>query len=449
MKNIISNKIINFFSGDKLSIKVKKNIVYSFILRGFSILVSFYIYRVTFNFLNDESLYGVWLTILSILSWLNFFDIGLGNGLRNKLTTTIVSEDYDLAKSYVSTSYSILFIIILIILSIYFIFAFRINWTTIFNIEIDNNILRTLLNVVVVFYAIKFFLTLINSISYAEHDAVVPSILAVVSNILIILLLLFLTYLNIDGISILGFVYTGVFAMVFFIANIFLFNKRYSKIKPQIKFINFSYTPDLFNLGFKFFIIQISALIIFTTDNIIITQVLGPVYVTPYQVTYKMFNIFNIIAGIIFTPLWSAYTDAYSRRDYQWIKRTLNKFLYLMIPITIGIIIFIIIGSGIIRLWMGESLDVPFLLILFMGIYSLIAVWNIIFASLVNGIGKIKIQLTLAAVGAAMNIPLSIFFCNRIGISGVILGTIISLSFWAFVGPIQVYYLFYKKNISK
>ena len=65
--------------GDKRNELIKKNIFYSFFVKGFGILTSLLLVPVTIGFLNTSE-YGIWLTLNSILLWINTFDIGLGNG---------------------------------------------------------------------------------------------------------------------------------------------------------------------------------------------------------------------------------------------------------------------------------------------------------------------------------------------------------------------------------
>ena len=49
--------------------------------------------------LGDEK-YGIWATILSFISWIYYCDLGIGNGLRNKLASTIVIGDKEASKKY-------------------------------------------------------------------------------------------------------------------------------------------------------------------------------------------------------------------------------------------------------------------------------------------------------------------------------------------------------------
>jgi O-antigen/teichoic acid export membrane protein len=58
------------------------NIASSFVIKGASILLSLLLVPLTLDYLNPYE-YGIWLTLSSVLMWINYFDIGLGNGLRN------------------------------------------------------------------------------------------------------------------------------------------------------------------------------------------------------------------------------------------------------------------------------------------------------------------------------------------------------------------------------
>ena len=70
-------------SGDKRSINVKKNVLGSIIIKGVSMIISFMLVPLTIGYVSSD-LYGVWLTLSSILTWLTFLDIGISQGLKNK-----------------------------------------------------------------------------------------------------------------------------------------------------------------------------------------------------------------------------------------------------------------------------------------------------------------------------------------------------------------------------
>ena len=60
----------------------------------------------------DTNKYGIWLAISSTVSWISILDIGLANGLRNKIAEYLAVKNYDpKLKIAVSSTYAILFII--------------------------------------------------------------------------------------------------------------------------------------------------------------------------------------------------------------------------------------------------------------------------------------------------------------------------------------------------
>ena len=78
--------------GHERSVRAKKNIVSSLIIKGISIGISFFSLPITLNYV-DSTTYGVWLTISSIVGWFVFFDIGLTQGLRNRMAEAKAKGD--------------------------------------------------------------------------------------------------------------------------------------------------------------------------------------------------------------------------------------------------------------------------------------------------------------------------------------------------------------------
>ena len=77
-----------FKNKNKRSTMLHKNILYSAILKVIGLTCSLLIVPVTLGYLNDE-VYGIWLTMSSILYWFAFFFFFFGNGKRNYLTVAI------------------------------------------------------------------------------------------------------------------------------------------------------------------------------------------------------------------------------------------------------------------------------------------------------------------------------------------------------------------------
>ena len=61
---------------------------------------------------------GIWLTISSLLLWIDNMDIGLGNGLRNKIAEYIAHGEHERTRSLISSTFAMLTCIIIPVLFI-------------------------------------------------------------------------------------------------------------------------------------------------------------------------------------------------------------------------------------------------------------------------------------------------------------------------------------------
>ncbi|MQY78288.1 MAG: oligosaccharide flippase family protein [Bacteroidetes bacterium] len=426
---------------------IKRHISLTFVYKVLAIGLSYFLVPLTINYLDIEQ-YGIWMTLLSVMSWVVFFDIGLGNGLRNKLTEALSVNDIKLAKTYVSTAYIAISFIALLFFVILLAMLPVINWNKIFNTaSVSNAELLKLVFVVGFFFLFNFVLSLCNQMFYAYQEASLTTMRQVLLNLIALVLIYILIRYTSGRLLYLGACY-GLSMAASNLVMIYYFFKKHKEVIPSLKWIDLNKIKDIATLGIKFFIIQIAALVIFATDNMIITQVLGPAEVTPYNVVFKLFAIITFGYGIINAPIWSAYTNAYRTGDTKWMKNTLKQVKMIMIPIMIVVIILIALARGIVNFWVGPQMKFSSLLVILTGIYVVIQVWSSIHATFVNGIGNIKVQMYSAILAGVINIPLSIYFSKYLsmGTPGVILGTIISMSLFAIIGPIQIHYFF--KNLK-
>ena len=116
--------------------------------------------------------YGIWVTVGSVINWLYFFDIGLGNGLRNKLAEALARDEKELGKIYVSTTYAALSIIVIILYLLFLAADKFINWQIIFNSPAGfTNEINTLIIVVFTFFAVNFVVRLIGTVLNADQKS--------------------------------------------------------------------------------------------------------------------------------------------------------------------------------------------------------------------------------------------------------------------------------------
>lgn len=398
---------------------------------------------VTINYLGKAE-YGIWLTLASILSWLINLDFGIGNGLRNKLAEALALNNLKLARIYVSTAYAIFAMGILGALIIYSIVHGMLNWANLLNApESYTDLLNYLVFYVIILFLVQFLLKLITSIINADQRPSLNGGLSLITNSLTLFIVYLLSIYVKPSLTVFGLVSSIIPVIVFLTASIILFGRYYKNISPSFKFINLKYSSDLVKLGMQFFVIQISSLIVFTTGNIIIAQLYGPKSVVTYNIAYKYFYMVPMVFNVALAPFWSAFTEAYVKKEYDWIKNSIKKLIIIWAILSIVAIIMVIFSNFVYELWVGPDIQIPFLLSLTTGAFVIIANWNNIFAYFINGVGKVRIQLYYSIIIAILNIPLSIFLAKYVGlgITGIMVATIISLIFASMWSPIQYHKL--------
>lgn len=434
--SVIKGKLLG---GHERSVRAKKNILALIVLKGYSLAISLALIPLTLKLLDDYK-YGVWITLFNVLSWVSIFDIGIGNGLRNKFSAALAVNDIKEAKAYVSTAYFLMIGISVLLIVVFLIPWYLVDWTRVFNVpNYLSKDLFYLIGIAFVLTSMQFTIKLIGTLLTANHQPSKAAIIGSISNTLIFLTLLFSKPLATNSLFIVGFVYTGIPLLVFAVATFYFFRRQFNYVSPNIKFFENKKVKSLFSLGSQFFIIQIAVVVIFSTDSLIITHTLSPEEVTPYNIVLRYFGIVTMAAGIFMTPFWSAYTEAATKNDFSWIKSTIKRQLRAMLYVLSIVLILLFSASWLIPFWVQESIPISPLLLIGMAGFTLISVWNNIFSFLLNGLSITKVQTYTSVIGTIVNIPLSIYFAKIWGNGGVITATIISLSFFAIFGSRQAF----------
>lgn len=425
--------------GSERSVKAKKNIIASFLIKGLNILCSFLLIRVSLEYL-DQVTFGIWLVLYSIIEWFNLLDIGLGNGLRNKLAEAKAKNDTKLERCYVSTAYMSVTLIILPFLCVFVILNPYLNWVRILNAPLYLlKDLRILTLITFFSFSLRFVAKLINSILYAYQKPAVNDLILFVINVIELFILYILLKTTDSSLLYLGSVNSVIPVFVLLTTSLWLYSREYKNIAPSFRFVKKKYFSSLINLGTQFFIMQISIVAIFSTDNLIITHLFGPAEVTPYNIARKYFNIVIILFNTITAPFWSAITDAYHNNEKNWIKNSIVFLKKVWLLLVFIVLIMIVAANMIYKICVGGEISIPFILSLFMGFFSIILCWNSIYGAFLNGVGKIRLQMYTLLFGAFINIPLSIFLGRtlNLGSVGVIMASCICISIFSVIGFMQ------------
>lgn len=431
------------FKGHSRSVRAKKNILASFAIKGCNILIGFVLVPLLIDYLN-ETKYGIWLTLTSLVAWFDLFDIGLGNGMKNKVAESLAKNDQELARYYVSTTYFALTLIVGLVLLVFFIAQNFIPWSAVFNAAPElGQELQTVALIVFGFFSAQFVIQLIGKLFEADQKPAISNVLRLIAQVLILVVVIILSKTTQDSLIYISLALMLIPLVVHLIASFYFYSGMYAVYRPSLKYVKAEYFRPLMSLGGSFFLIQVAYIVLYTTDSMIITRLLGPEHVTTYNIAYKYFNMVPVVFNMVMVPFWAAFTDAFTRGEVEWIKKIINKSLRLWMGIVFMVLCMIVLSPLFYSLWVGDRISVPLSLSIAMGVYGIIYSFTTIYDMFLNGVGKLRLSLYLAIFSMVVNIPLSYFFAIPLGmgLTGVIVATIVSILPDLVFRPIQFYKL--------
>lgn len=417
--------VISFLTGklkseDARTMNVVRNTFFSGLMKACSLLCSLIVVPITINYLNTEN-YGIWMAMTSIIYWFAFFDIGLGNGMRNYLAEAISDGDYDKARTYFSTAMVILSVIAVLIGCAVVPAVYMFDLTNIFNTHgIDGHYLADVLAVAVVFSLVQFVVKNIGMVYIAMQRYAVNDFIIFLGNVLSLLAVFVLTKTTQPSLAYVVIAFTGIPVLMFLLAIIPLL-RRYPQLKPSIQHIDTVTARRIVSKGLGFFVIQItSCLVIFGSANVLISHYCGPEQVTVYNVAYKLFNVLVIGYTILISPLWNAYTDAATKGDYEWIRRTFRKSLMMWCASVILGLVVLALSGWFFRIWVGDSVTIPFIVSIYVLFY--VCSFNLANCSacLLNGTNTIFVQIITSAVLAFSYLFVIFVWGKQMKMTGII-----------------------------
>jgi O-antigen/teichoic acid export membrane protein len=198
-------------------------------------------------------------------------------------------------------------------------------------------------------------------------------------------------------------------------------------LRPRMDYLSVSLSRQLLIAGAPFFLIRIAGIVVFSTDNLIISHFLGAAHVTPYSVGMRLVTSAQLIPSFLFPSLWASYAESAALGDIAWIRRTYTRAMrYSMVIIGAILVVIALFGQWIIAIWAGQVAVPSEPLLLGMCVWTIL--WGItsVQSCLLGALGRTWTQAVFGVIAAVLNLVLSIMLVQRIGALGVIAGTVIS-----------------------
>lgn len=338
---------------------VYKNIFAAFTVKGFALCLSLFIMPAYMRFFEDQRVLGVWYTILSVLSWILSFDLGIGNGLRNKLSITIAQNDTAGTRGYISSAYWMVGKVVLLAGTVGLILLPFFDWNALFNIStelVSNGTMTYAVGCAFIGILLQFFLRLTSSVIYAMQKSAINDLLTLCTSVLQVLFLLIApnggAEYNLKMFAT-AYIFFANFPML--ISTIVIFSGAMKECVPRYRYVEKEKSRSVLSLGGIFFLCQVLYMLIANTNEFFITRYTGPEKVVEYQIYFKLFSMGSMVFGLALTPIWSVVSKAIAENDMPWLKKLYRKLNLLSGAAIVCEFLIIAVLQFVINIWLGED----------------------------------------------------------------------------------------------
>lgn len=382
------------------------NALGALVVKGAALIVALFTMPAYMRFFSDQQMLGVWLTVLSVLTWILNFDLGVGNGLRNRLTIALAEGNLTTAKEYISSAYWMIGIVVTILFGVGRFLIPHINWNEVFNVTTEVVPASALWEVVLYAYVgiiLQFFLRLISSVIYAMQKSAINNVISLITSVLQLLFALSAPSLSpLENLRMFAIAYIFCANVPLVVATIFVFAGEMKACAPKIQLFRLDRAKEVLSLGGIFFICQILYMLIANTNEFFISRYASPKYVVEYQIYNRVFSLGSTLFMLALTPVWSAVSKAIAEKDFVWLRKLNRRLLGLSWIATLAQFLFIPFLQIFVDMWLGsDSITINYGYAICFALFSAAMVFQGATSTIVNGMGRMKLQAICYAIGSA------------------------------------------------
>ncbi len=425
----------------------KKNYLYT-LSSGFggmilSSMINFIIIPISLNYWRTEK-YGIWALITTVLVYLNMSNLGL-----NTAASMLIAKNPDIKNKFIilKRTRNIFVISVFTMLFCFLILNYSAeNWISLLGRIPDTlkSETRWASFMFGIFYLINLPFSLLTSAFFGFQKAYVDnmfSFLATLGNLVTLLIVIMIkgsliTFAAITGIVTLCINFGRFTYFYFFILKkhkielIVDSGKNENDQNPETGYKN------IFVSGMRFFFMAIAGMVIWNTDNFVISHFLGIKEVTPFAVTFKIYYILFSMLAMLNNALLPIMAKELGNDNWEWTNNIYHKFLVVLAIIGgmtwLGGVLFF---RDVITWWAGKEGFAGLLTVFALGGYSYLVSMANLNAGILSVLNYTRGLPFLYWIESLLKLSISVVLLKLMGIGGVAMGTFSSsllLGTWIF-----------------
>lgn len=365
-------------------------------------------------------LFGLWMTLTSILSLMAFADFGVGSGVQNEAGRLLGEERRGDLMATCVNGVAVLGLISLGLAAL-LLAGWRClpweNWLGIANAAMREEA-RTGLLILIVIFCANFPLTAVSRFAFGVQLGWLANLwLAAIAALTLIavyaasgLALGFASFVLVAAAP----VVLGHVGLTFHVARKLDWSLR------DVPYPNFGHMLALARHGLPFTLPQLGALAMTFMPPLVISAQLGPAAVTPWHLVHRLLGLFSVAQQALLTQLWPAYTEARARGDWPWMqKQYWRSVLGGVALIALPQALFFLWGPIAISAWTTDTVMMPAWFALCAGLQAAALSLGQAPSFLLNSLSRMRGQATYGFAATALALALTPTLAHTGGLAGV------------------------------
>lgn len=397
----------------------------------------------------SPELFGVWMMLSAMVSFMSFADFGIGNSVLNIATRAHATSNNEQLNQAILSSYLITSLICLFVLLTCIVwFRLSNNPTVIIGAiqqqdkpEVEQSLFLFMLLCGLNIPA-SMVLRLQLGVQQGYLNGLNQLLTAAISFMLIHVSLSYGGSVGELVLSSLGVqVLVNIANTLVWLRGKEIFTKYNVKKASNAK----AYKPLITNGG-MFLLLQISAVIAFQSDALVITHILGPTVYGDFAVVQKLFQLISLAVGCAAAGLWPAFGEAIALNNLRWAKSTLISASLVVAGIAVvAVILLIYFMPWVMATWLRSNEMPTFGLLVAFAIWTVIDAVAVIVGAFLNAASILKPQVILALGMAAVAISLKMSLTPIFGATGAVSATILSYLLVCVIGYTYILHRYFSR----
>jgi len=381
------------------------------------VLIPLYLY-----FIGDR-MYGLWLASGGVLTWLAFMDMGIGNLLIQRVSSSYGRQDYKLTADYFMNGILVYAVLAVVFYILVFVLSFFIaDW---FGAKgEDASLLRLCFQLAGIAAGGEFLNNCLRGFSQALLRPLFPMICMVGFRILGLLVIVFLLYQNYGLLAI-------PMGLLFMAIPVLILNGYYSVRLIRELSINWNISKniilDFFRLGPYLLISRIGNSMVRNIEPILIAIILRPEWVPVFVITRRAADMLVQFLRVIDASTFPSFAHLYAEGNFKSSQYAVSKIMTLIFSAgLIGFGTYVAGNRSFVYLWVGPEKFLGQGATLLMGLALLMMFIKELLSRFIIGMGDIIYPSVLTFAEAVSRVFLMVTLLYGIGLIGLPLGMLIS-----------------------